>query len=340
MMAPSRPYSAPLSQDIISFDMIPIRWLLLLAALTLSVFVQGASSVRAGEVTYPPGSRVGLVPPSGMVTSRGFFGFEDPENNVVIILVALPGKAYADLDKSVTADALKRQGVALQSREPLSLSIGKAFLVIGRQEIEKTRIRKWILVASSPALTALVTVQVPDAAKTRYPDAAIRTALASLAVRAAVPVEEQLGLLPFTVRERAGFAVGGVIPGRAVMLSDAAGEVQAPATGLEPHILVAVGPGGPSQTADRDGFARDVFATTPNLKDVRITTSEPLRMSGQHGHQIIADAKGPAGAALSIVQWLRFGGGGYLQLTGVARAEAWKDAYPRFRLVRDGIEPR
>ena len=63
-------------------------------------------------------------------------------------------------------------------------------------------------------------------------------------------------------------------------------------------------------------------------------------MSGQHGHQIIARCQGPGGDALTIVQWLRFGGSGYLQLTGVARAEAWKDAYPRFRIVRDGIEPR
>ena len=41
-----------------------------------------------------------------------------------------------------------------------------------------------------------------------------------------------------------------------------------------------------------------------------------------------------------MVQWLRFGGGAFLQLVGSARAEAWKDAYPRFRAVRDGIEAR
>jgi hypothetical protein len=275
-----------------------------------------------------------------MLASRNYFGFEDPENNVVIVLVALPGPAYADLDKTVTADALKRQGVALESRERLTLSTGKAFLVVGRQEIENTKIRKWILVASSPALTALVTMQVPDRAKARYPDAAIRTTLSSLAIRATVPVEEQLGLLPFKVGELAGFRVGGVIPGRALMLGDGAIEAQAAGTGIEPHIVVAVGPGGPAHTTDRDAFARDVFATTPNLKEVRIATSEPLRMSGQHGHQIIADAKDPSGTALTVVQWLRFGGGGYLQLIGVARADGWKEAYPRFRQVRDGIEPR
>ena len=164
--------------------------------------------------------------------------------------------------------------------------------------------------------------------------------MATLAIRATVPVDEQLGLLPFKVGELAGFHVAGVAPGRAVILGDADAP-GSPGAVLEPHIFVAIAPGGPAQTADRDAFARDVFATVPNLKDIRITTSEPLRIGGQQGHQILADARDPAGAVtLRVVQWLRFGGGAYLQMIGIARTDAWKDAYPRFRSVRDGIEAR
>src|SRR5215831_7603901 len=97
-------------------------------------------------------------------------------------------------------------------------------------------------------------------------------------IRDSVPVDEQLGLLPFKVNELAGFRVGGVVPGRAVMLSDAPADAPGPLdVRLEPHIFVAISPGAPMQTADRDAFARDVFATVPNLRDIRITTSEPLR---------------------------------------------------------------
>jgi hypothetical protein len=183
---------------------------------------------------------------------------------------------------------------------------------------------------------------VPEAAKSLYSDATIRAALATVAVRTAVPVEEQLGLLPFKVGELASFRLGGVIPGRAVMLSDAPADAPGPpGNTVEPHIFVAVGPGGPAQTAERDGFARDVFATIPNIKDVHITTSEALRIGGQQGHQVLADARdGSGGTALTVVQWLRFGGSAYMQMVGIARVEAWKDAYPRFRAVRDGIEPR
>ena len=301
-----------------------------------------ALPVSAAEPTYPPGSRIGLAPLAGLVPSKTFFGYEDLNNSVTMILVALPPQAYADLDASVTAEALKRQGMTMDSREALPLPSGKAFLVVGRQDVDNTKVRKWILVAASPSLTAFVTVQMPEAAAALYPDAAIRASLATLAFRAAVPIEEQLGLLPFKVGEFSGFRIAGVIPGRAVMLSDApAGAAGSPDSTNEPHILAAIAPGGPAQSADRDTFAREVLAMLPNMREIRVTTSEPLRLSGQQGHQIIAYGKdNAAGAGITIVQCLRFGGGAYMHLIGVARTDAWTSAYARFRSVRDGIEPR
>jgi hypothetical protein len=310
--------------------------------LTLMLLVLAAAVAHAAEVAYPPGSRIGLVPPSGLVTSRNFFGFEDPDSNVAVIVVSLPGDAYAELHRTVTADALKRQGLILESRETVSVPTGNAFLVIGRQQVENIKLRKWIFIAAAPTLTALVTVQVPDTSRGRYPDAAIRTMLTSLTIRSTVPVDEQLGLLPFKVGDLAGFRVGGVIPGRALMLSDALADAAGrPVAGSEPQMLVNVAPGSPAQSSDREAFARDVFATIPNIKDIRLTSSEALRMSGQQGHQIIANAKDGAGAnTLTVVQWLRFGSGGYLQMVGIARVDSWREAYQRFRAVRDGIEVR
>jgi hypothetical protein len=317
--------------------MTSLRCLLVLFMLAL-----GALPATAAELNYPPGSRIGLAPPPGLVLSKTFFGYEDPSNSVAMMLVALPPQAYADLDASVTAETLKRQGVTVETREALPLPSGKAFLVVGRQEVDNVKIRKWILVASSPTLTGFVTVQMPETATALYPDAAIRASLATLAFRAAVPVDEQLGLLPFKVSELSGFRIAGVIPGRAVMLSDApAGAPGSPDSTNEPHIFAAIAAGGPAQSADRDTFAREVFATLPNIREIRVTTSEPLRMAGQQGHQILANAKDASGTSpLTVVQWLRFGGGGYMQIVGIARADAWKDAYPRFRSVRDGIEAR
>src|SRR5436190_22564999 len=208
-----------------------------------------AFPAHAADVVFPPGSRIGLAPPPGVTTSRNFFGFEDAPNNVAIVIVGLPPEAYPELEKSTAADLPQRQGLTIEKREALAFGGGKAFLVIARQEAEAVKLRKWIMAASTPEMTVLVTMQIPDAAQAAYPEAALRAAFASVAIRPTVPIEEQLGLLPFRVGDLAGFHIGGVLPGRALMLTDAAPDLNAPSS--EPHFVIAIAPGGPAQNGDR-----------------------------------------------------------------------------------------
>jgi hypothetical protein len=39
-----------------------------------------------------------------------------------------------------------------------------------------------------------------------------------------------------------------------------------------------------------------------------------------------------------VIQWLRFGGGGYLQMVGIAGADGWTSVLARLRTVRDSVE--
>lgn len=308
----------------------PLRALLILLALV--------SPAWSLDVVYPTGSRVGLAPPPGLTASQNFSGFEDRSNRVAMVIVTLPAAAYREIEQSAAPELLQKQGMTVEAREEVTHPLGKGFLVRGRQEIENEPIRKWLLILSAGDLTALVTVQVPVAAQSQYSEDAIRAALASLSVRDAIPAQEQLSLLPFRVSELAGFKIGGVMAGRAVMLTDGASPQPVPT--LDTHIMIAAGAGGPAQASDRGRFAHEVFEA-PNLKEVRITSSETLRIGGQQGHQIIARGRDAAtGEEITVVQWLRFGGGGYLHLLGAARSEGWTEAYARFRRVRDGIDPR
>jgi hypothetical protein len=49
---------------------------------------------------------------------------------------------------------------------------------------------------------------------------------------------------------------------------------------------------------------------------------------------------GKGNTAVSIVQWLRFGGPAMMRIVGIAPRDQWASAFPRFRAVRDGIQPR
>ncbi len=89
--------------------------------------------------------------------------------------------------------------------------LGAALLLIGQQNIEGQRLRKWILVLSAGDITAPISVQLPDAALTSCPTAAIRAAPMSAAVRSTVPVDEQLTQVPFRVGE---IGAGGQAPAR------------------------------------------------------------------------------------------------------------------------------
>ncbi len=339
------------------------------AALVASVLLAASAAVlpaRAADPVFPPGSRVGLVPPSGMVTSKQFAGFADPKEDAAIVITTLPQGAYAEIEKTFNADAFKKQGVTVEKREPIKLAVGTGFLISARQTVDDGHYRKWLLVVPAGDLTALVSVQVPEQNKT-YSEGVVRAALATLGLRASVPQDEELGLLPFTIGDLAGFKVGGVLPGRAVILGDApsdhADDAAKPppppapqdaakgtagpappkpaAAALEARLLIAVVPGGPAQLDDHAGFARQMFNEIGGITDVHVSLSEPLRVGGQPGFQTMAQAKDArTGADVMVVQWLRFGGSAFMQMTGIASADNWPATLARLRAVRDSVVAR
>ncbi|MGA9008703.1 MAG: hypothetical protein WB495_17945, partial [Xanthobacteraceae bacterium] len=264
--------------------------MVLAVALTLPV----TSRARAADPIFPIGSRLGIVPPPGMVQSHNFVGFEDPEKNAAILFTTLPAQAYDSLDKTMVPDVMKKDGIGVEKREPIQLSFGKGFILSGTQATDKERYRKWLVVAAAGNVTALITAQVPDQ-DTAYPEKAMREALATLVMRDSVPDAEQLSLMPFTIGDMAGFRIDEVLPGRAIMLVDKPADA-APAQAkdqsqnqskdakdqskdapiLNARLFIAAMPGGPAEPGDRSNFARNTFQQVVGIKDVHIQDAEPL----------------------------------------------------------------
>jgi hypothetical protein len=308
-----------------------VRWLAA-GAMTAACSLAAA----AAEVQYPIGSSIGLKPPPGLHLSGEAPGFRDPDNKVSILLLELPRAAYLQIEASMSTAAAKERGVSLDRRETLFTDAGPAIVSAG--DDSRDRSRKWMMVALLPKITALVSVEIPDAARKLYPDAAIREALASLTERTA-PIEEQLSLLPYRIEDRAGFRVAAVLNRSTVVLTDG------PQDDLhaveQPHIVIGIAPNLPGQADDRARLAQIAFNNLPGFVDRRITASEMLRVEGQPVHEIRADARDfKTRTPVSVVQWIRFGSTAYMHIVAVTKRDNWSRDFPKFRAVRDGIQPK
>jgi hypothetical protein len=301
----------------------------------------GSVPASAAEPVFPLGSRMGFVPPPGFTVSKRFPGYESAETRSSIVVATLPPQAYAEIEASMTADALKKQGVTEEKRQTMALAKGKALLVMGNEQENGQKFRKWMFLGQLPEGVVLASVRVPEAALKTYSDDVIKTSLATLAARPSVPVEEQIALMPFKLNDLSGLRPIRVLGGGGVVLTDGANDTPTPSD--QPIFIVMIGQGGPEQAADRANFARNLFNGLGELKDVHIISGDMLRLGGGSlaTHELQVEAKEAfTDAPMKVVQWVRFGPGVFIRMVGLARADLWAAMFPRFRAVRDGVAPR
>jgi hypothetical protein len=135
------------------------------------------SPAHAADPAFPPGSRIGLVPPPGMVASTAVNGFEDRERHALIAVSEYSAGVYAKVAQEFSLEQMRADGFVIASLEPAALQDAQGFVVAARQTVAGVAMRKWALVVHSAELTAMVVAQAPEAAQEAYPDATIRAAL-------------------------------------------------------------------------------------------------------------------------------------------------------------------
>lgn len=295
----------------------------------------GAAFGAGAEPVYPPGSRVGITPPAGMTPDAVGARFQDPQNGATLTVLELPGPAYEQIERGLFA--ANEPNVTLIKRETFGFAAGLGYLAEVEVKTDGKTLRKWVLlgraVAGEP--TALVTFDIPAEARSAYPEAKVREALASVAFRPA-PIEEQLNLMPMKFSDLAGFRVVRVHPTLGVLLTDGPKD-QSPE---QPTLLLTFGTQTVGNPADRQSAAQDMLRNF-GLPDLRIQTTETLRLRNQPMIEVRAEAKDPpSGTELRVIQWVRFSEGGFMRIVAAAPKKDWEEAFPRFRAVRDGIQPR
>jgi hypothetical protein len=299
-----------------------------------SLALPGAS--WAAEVVFPPGSRIGLVPPSDMDVSQRFTGFESRARRAAITAVEMPPEAFSELSAGLTAENLKKQGLTVRSRETFKTSGGEAVLVEGDQA-GSTPLRKWLLVVGDPTVTAFVIGQQMSPGEEDV-GREMREALRTIAIRAPRGLDEQLSALPFRLGEMAGFRVVRALAGNSVLLTEGPNDT---IREVEQPILVVAQSAAMPPRDQREAFARAALRSNNTLKDMSIERSQSFRQRGADWHEIVARAvDAPSGQPVIVTQVLRFAPDHYLRVLGMARSEARDRMLPRFRAVSDAIEPK
>jgi hypothetical protein len=309
----------------------PIR---LLAAIAL--LVTAICPAFAADAIFPPGVRVGMTPLVGLVRARSFVGFETEDHGVKVLVTELPAEAYGEVMNAFKANPAGTGGIKPESIET---SAGIAYYTAESAKDGATSVRRYSMILPGGTFSGYVAVQVPENAVKIYTDEAVRQMFASAVIRKEVPVEEQLGLMPFKIGELSDFKnVRTLAPGAAVVLAD--GDET---SGFEaaPFMIIGLIGATPAQPDDRSRFAQQAATTIPGVRDAHITMSEPIRIEGMPGYETRIDAtSGKDNVPVTVVQWLKFGSQNSLRIIGSAPREQWPKSFPRFRAVRDGIVPR
>jgi hypothetical protein len=305
-------------------------------ALLLTAISTALNPAFAADPVFPPGIRVGLTPLVGLSRAKSFVGFETEDQGVKVLIAELPVEAYNEVMNAFKANPGGAGGVKPESIET---SAGLAYYTVEGARDGAANVRRYSMILPGGTFSGYVAVQVPENASKIYTDDAIRQMFTSVAIRKEVPVEEQLGQMPFKIGELSSFKnVRTLAVGAAIILAD--GDE---ASGFEaaPFMVIGIIGAAPAQPEDRGRFAQQAATTIPGVREARITMSEPQRIDGQPGYETRIDAvSGKDNTPVTIVQWLRFGSQSALRMIGSSPRDQWTKAFPRFRAVRDGLQPR
>ncbi len=302
-----------------------LRALVLLFALTSGALAQPV---------FPPGSRIGLVPPPGMTASERFQGFEDRARGVMLVVTELSVQSYAKVEKDFSDEQMRAGRMELIAREIVETPGGPAQLIGARQMENGVAIRKWALLTRTDDMTAIVVAVLPEAASNAYPDTVLRAALASTFIRAKLAPADMLAALPYRLSDLGGFRLLRAQGDGTAVLTLGPNDTTLPVE--QPYFLIAPRAVEAPQAAERDRFAQRAL----NRPELRIVSSETIRIGGAQGHEVVAESEDDRTKdPLMIVQWLRLGDG-VVQMFGIARKDQWADVLPRMRAVRDGFAPR
>jgi len=306
--------------------------------LALLVPLGSPLSARAAEAVFPAGSRFGFQPPSDMVPSRRFAGFERREGGATLSVVELPPNAFAELVTNFTDANLLAQGFAVEKRESMKIGEAEAMLFTGEQPsapgTEGPTVRKLLLLVGDPTVTGMIVAQALPDAET---EASLRALITNVTIRPPLTLTQQVDALPFRIADPAGFRPVRVLAGNSVLMTE--GPKDQTLSVEQPILVLAQAVQQPPAAEQRDGFARSALYANQTMKDFVIERAQSYRRNGVDWHEIVARAVDvPSSKPIVVAQTIRFAPDGYLRAVGIVREDQRDGTLAKFRQIVDSVQ--
>ncbi len=293
-------------------------------------------AAHAADVVFPPSSRVGIVPLDGLVVSKEFLGFDTEDKTVKVGIAEIPPAAFTAVETAFKEGKPVGDGNKV---EQFKTTAGDAYLTVESRKEGDATFKTYSVIAQGDTFSAYVIAQMREGAAKAQSDETMRKMLSSVTLRKDVPVEEQLSLLPFKVGELSGFKTVRLLAMRAsVLLTDGTEDTQLDGA---PYMVIGTITASAASADERGRLAEQAARAIPGLRNMRLTSNEPIRIDSTPGYETRVEAvTGKDDTPVSVVQWLRFGSGATLRIIASSTTTEWPKAFPRFRAVRDGVGPK
>ena len=263
-----------------------------------------------------PGTKVSLVPPTGLKPSERFPGFWDEETSSSIVITEMPAP-YSEIANSFTKEALATKGMSLLSKKEISLNGRPGIMLHVEQEARSIAFLKWMVVTGDEKETVLITATFPEKMKAQLSSAMEKSAL-SVLWDAGAKVDPLAGL-NFSFNDDPSLRFARRISSGVILTKDGA----LPGKPTNDPLFIIAPSVSQAAISDIKKYAEMRLMQIEKVSGVAIKKQSDVTIAGLPGSEIVAEAQrnDSPNARVVVYQVVLLDGENYFIMQGMAPRE-------------------